>query len=243
MTTQPSTRSVLANSFQELSGSLPATIGIAIAPVGTTDVAAYGSWSSGVAWSTIKVPLAIAALRADRSRAAGPATEAITQSDNAAAEKLWSQLGQPTQAAQQVRAVIAEAGDPTTVVESRRLRPGFTAFGQTRWSLRRQAQFAAYLPCLADSAPVMALMSNLTDAQRWGIAADGAAAKGGWGPNEAGGYLVRQFGVVSTGSGQLGVAIGGSPPGRRRWNAGSRRGRTQPDDGMAGQAHIRIAGR
>jgi hypothetical protein len=106
-----------------------------------------------------------------------------------------------------VQAVIAEAGDSATVVESRRLRPGFTAFGQTQWSLQRQAQFAAHLPGMADSAPVMALMRNLADAQRWGIAADGAAAKGGWAPHQAGGYLVRQFGAVSTGSGQLGVAL------------------------------------
>ena len=90
------------------------------------------------------MPLAIAALRAGvGSRELVAKT--ITQSDNAAAEELWSQLGDPADAAQQVQAVIREAGDPTTVVESRRLRADYTRFGQTRWSLADQARFAAGL--------------------------------------------------------------------------------------------------
>ena len=38
---------------------------------------------------------------------------AITESDNAAAESLWAQLGDPPAAAQQVQQVLQEAGDPT----------------------------------------------------------------------------------------------------------------------------------
>jgi hypothetical protein len=201
----------LEASFAELAGTIPATTGVAVAPVGGGAVSVFGSWSTGVAWSTIKVPLAIAALRDDRGHAAGLATKAITQSDNAAAEQLWSQLGPPDRAARQVQAVLREGGDATTVVESRRLRPGFTAFGQTKWPLGRQAQFAAHLPCLGDAGAVVDLMHRLVDDQRWGLAADGAAAKGGWGPGRAGGYLTRQFGVVSTDHGQLAVALAAEP--------------------------------
>ncbi|HEU4359901.1 MAG TPA: hypothetical protein VFR27_00150 [Mycobacterium sp.] len=201
----------LQTGFAKLASTIPATVGIAFAPVGQSRVAALGTWSSGVAWSTIKVPLAIAALRTNRPNARALAAQAITASDNGAAEQLWSELGPPAVAAQQVQAVLREGGDGGTVVESRRLRPGFTAFGQTQWPLARQAQFAAHLPCIAGAGPVINLMSNIVGSQRWGLAGGGAPAKGGWGPGPAGGHLVRQFGVVSTPTGQLGVALAAEP--------------------------------
>ena len=181
------------NSFHELSESLPATIGIAVAAAGAKPVS-LGAWSSGVAWSTIKVPLAIAALRA-RPDSTDLVFKTITQSDNAAAEELWSQLGDP--AAQLVQSVIREAGDATTVVESRRLRAEYTPFGQTQWSLADQARFAAGLPHVPDAARVIDLMRNLRADHCWGMAAKGFAAKGGWGPGIADDYLVRQFAIVS----------------------------------------------
>lgn len=197
----------VAARFDELAAGLPATIGIAIATPGRTEPYSLGQWSSGVAWSTIKVPLAIAALRHDRPQARNLVVKAITKSDNRASEQLWSQLGDPTDAARRVQAVVDECGDADTVVESRRLRRGYTAFGQTRWTLDRQARFAARLPHIADAATVLDLMSHLTSAHRWGLAAKGVAAKGGWGPGARGDYLVRQFGVPPTGSGHVGVAL------------------------------------
>jgi hypothetical protein len=193
-------------SFAELAATVPATIGIAVAtPNG--GVHSFGGWSSGVAWSTIKVPLAIAALRHDPGRSWDFIVKAITESDNQASERLWSQLGEPVHAAQRVQAVINECGDTATVVESRRIRPGFTAFGQTEWPLGRQARFAARLPCLADAAPVVDLMRHLTTAQRWGLTAKGLAAKGGWGPGGRDDYLVRQFAVIPMESGHGGAAL------------------------------------
>jgi hypothetical protein len=196
---------VLAASFDELAGS--ATVGVAVAAPGQTELYKFGRWSTGVAWSTAKVPLAIAALRADQARAEPLVVKAITESDNPASEQLWSQLGEPSCAAGRVQAVIAEAGDCTTVVESRRLRPGFTAFGQTEWSLARQARFAANLSDIPEAATVIGLMHHLIPEQRWGLAAKGVAAKGGWGPGSGGGYLTRQFGIVPVPTGQLGVAL------------------------------------
>ena len=193
------------NSFHELSSHLSAEVGIAIASAGSSPVS-LGTWSSGVAWSTSKVPLVIAALRA--CVGTGELVSlTITQSDNAAAEELWSWLGDPSDAARQVSAVIREAGDVATVVESRRLREGYTAFGQTRWSLADQARFAAGLAQVAEASPVVDLMRGLTTDHRWGLAAKGFAAKGGWGPGLADEYLVRQFGIVPTASGTVGVAI------------------------------------
>ncbi len=195
----------LEASFERLAATVPANVGIAIARPDRTYT--LGRWSSGVAWSTIKVPLAIAALRSDRPRAQDLVVKAITESDNAASEKLWSLLGEPADAARRVQAVISESGDAVTVVESRRLRRGFTAFGQTQWALDRQARFAEQLPLIADAAAVIALMRQLTGGQRWGLAAKGIAAKAGWGPGVDGDYLVRQFGIVPTQSGQWGVAL------------------------------------
>jgi hypothetical protein len=186
--------------------TVPATVGIAIAAADGAAMASFGTWSTGVAWSTIKVPLAIAATRASAG-SAELVTKAIAQSDNAAAETLWSRLGDPATAAKQVQAVIHDAGDTNTVVESRRLRPGYTAFGQTQWPLIGQAQFAARLPRVPDSSAVVALMSNLTASQRWGLAAKGYPAKGGWGPGARGEYLVRQFAIVPADSGHVGVAL------------------------------------
>lgn len=186
-------------SFEELAAAIPARVGVALA--NGTSVRSFGWWSTGVAWSTIKVPLAIAALRDHPSAAEPLVAKTITESDNPASEQLWSLLGEPAQAARRVQAVLAECGDPGTVVESRRLRAPYTAFGQTRWSLDRQARFAAGL----DDAFVLDLMRSLVPRQRWGLAAEGVAAKGGWGPGVENGYLVRQFGVIVPG--QLGAAL------------------------------------
>jgi len=193
------------NSFHELSSRLSAEVGIAIASVGSSPVS-LGTWSSGAAWSTSKVPLVIAALRAGVGTGELVALT-ITESDNAAAEELWSRLGDPADAARQVSAIIREAGDAATAVESRRLREGYTAFGQTRWSLAEQARFAAGLAQVAEASHVVDLMRGLTTDHRWGLAAKGFAAKGGWGPGLGDDYLVRQFGIVPTASGTVGVAI------------------------------------
>jgi hypothetical protein len=194
---------ISVNSLHELASR--AEVGIAIASFGSSPVS-LGTWSSGVAWSTSKVPLVIAASRAGVGTGELVALT-ITQSDNAAAEELWSQLGNPADAARQVDAVIRAAGDLATVVESRRLRSDYTAFGQTQWSLIDQARFAAGLSQVADAAHVVYLMGSLCTEHRWGLAAKGFAAKGGWGPGMDDDYLVRQFGIVPTAAGTVGVAL------------------------------------
>ena len=206
-----------ATSFARVQQRLSGPAGVAVFPVGGTtpdELLAVGSWTGGVAWSTSKVPVTVAAQRRSRSRTtARRARRAITRSDNRAAEQLWAQLGTPTRAARRTQAVLRDAGDSTTVVQHRRVRPGFTAFGQTRWTLADQARFAAGLHCLPDAAPVVKLMGQVTPSQRWGLGhVRDTSFKGGWGPVGRG-YLVRQLGIVTRPDGTaVGLAIAVSSP-------------------------------
>ncbi len=203
---------LLASDFAKLLGQTNATVGLAFAPVGGRGpVEAFGAVGD-VAWSTSKVPLAIAA------GALGPAHDAdianaIIESDNAAAQRLWDALGGGAVAAGAVQKVIAEAGDTTTRVQPTVTRPGFTAFGQTEWTYRNEAVFVAHLPCMQPAHKVLTLMQNVAADQHWGVQTmDGSAVKGGWGPTTDGQYYVRQMAVISTGSGQVGVAMGTVAP-------------------------------
>ena len=200
----------LEPSFTELRSSIPADVGVAIADA--NGVRAFGSWIEGPAWSTIKIPLSIAALRHSAEQASVLVPLAIRDSDNPAAEELWAQLGEPSEAAQAVAAVLKEGGDSSTVVQSVRTRKEFTAFGQTTWSVDNQASFTKVLPCLSGSGPVLTDMRQLADNQRWGLAVrPGVAAKGGWGPSPEGAYLVRQIATITARQGQIGVALSALP--------------------------------
>src|ERR1700757_541115 len=153
----------LAAEFSQLEVTLQAKMGIAISPVGDGQSATtWGDWQEGPAWSTIKVPLVIAAYRRQEPRIVTPLMKAaITESDNTAAESLWEQLGDPPTAAEQVQQVLRQTGDPTTV-ESRKVRPEFSAFGQTIWSLANQVRFTASAFCDSENGPIFALMSQVT---------------------------------------------------------------------------------
>jgi hypothetical protein len=195
-------------SFRRLERNLGGTSALAVSAVGLDPlVLEVGTLRDGVAWSTIKVPIAIAVeTRAEGHPTASERsllTRAITASDNSAAEALWSGLGPPSAAAAAVRSVLASTGDTSTHVETRVLRPGFTSFGQTRWSLAEQQRFIASLPCLPNSQPVLSLMQQVVPDQRWGLGSLGADTqfKGGWGPDPNGRYLVRQMGIVRLSNG------------------------------------------
>ncbi|SIR78191.1 serine hydrolase [Williamsia sterculiae] len=210
---------VLANRYASLAKGLPGKVGVAIAAVGAGgEPVVLGDLTTGVAWSTIKVPLAIAASRRAGTRVASAVRRAIVESDNDAAYQLWNSLGASTAAAQATQAVLREAGDTVTVVQSQQVRgPDFTPFGQTQWSLVQQARFAAGLPCIPDSGIVVGLMGRVAGNQQWGVetasspALVATAVKGGWGPGPDGGYLVRQLGLVTTSRGLTAVALATLP--------------------------------
>ncbi len=203
----------LAADFATLQAQLHAQVGIAVTAVGGGQPPiTMGDLQSGPAWSTIKVPLAIAALREEDAQTVTPAmSAAITESDNAAAEAIWAGLGDPIIAAHKVEAVLQETGDRTPV-EYRKLRPEFTAFGQTDWSLADQAKFVASAVCDTRDAPIFALMGKVVPDQSWGIGTiPDSRFKGGWGPSTAGNYLVRQIGTLSAPTGTLAVAMAVAP--------------------------------
>ena len=210
----PSTAATaLATEFNALASKLHATMGIVISPVGThPKQLAFGDWTSGPAWSTSKVPLTLAALSEQKPPIVTAAIRAaITESDNAAAESIWEQLGDPVTAAHKVEAVLRKYGDPTTV-EWRRLRPPFTAFGQTIWSLTNQARFTAAAVCDSSNAPIFTLMGQVESGQSWGLGViPDTRFKGGWGPSPTGNYLVRQLGVLKTPTGLIAVALATEP--------------------------------
>jgi hypothetical protein len=199
----------LVAEFADLADNLDARVGVVISAVGDgQSTVTLGDWQSGTAWSTIKVPLAIAALREeDPPKVTDAMIAAITRSDNAAAESIWQGLGDPETAAHEVEKVLAETGDPT-IVQSQRIRPEFTAFGQTEWSLTDQTRFTSRAVCDARNEPIFALMSQIEADQSWGLGViSGARFKGGWGPSESGSYLVRQIGVIPAPTGTVAVAI------------------------------------
>ncbi|BDB41929.1 serine hydrolase [Mycobacterium kiyosense] len=180
--TAPPGQPDLASEFAQLAARLNATMGLAVAAVGSAEPpATWGSSEQGPAWSTSKVPLVIAAYR-EQGHITDKMRAAITESDNAAAEALWQQLGEPATAARKVQQSLQETGDPTTV-QSRKVRPEYTAFGQTIWSLANQAHFTANAFCDKRNDPIFDLMAQIQQQQTWGIGTmAGARFKGGWGP-------------------------------------------------------------
>lgn len=210
--TRPPVVRGLSSSFAEFEQTLNGSVGLAIAPIGGAQAQTFGGWEGDVAWSTIKVPLAIAYVR-ESGAVDDDVRAAIIESDNAASEHIWRELGESNTAAVKVVAVLRDGGDDETLVQDVQVRPPYTPFGQTIWTLQNQALFTANLPCIARGPEVMALMTEIGPDQRWGLSAiRGAAYKGGWGPDSDGRYLVRQFGVVSVpGGGQIAVAIAAVP--------------------------------
>lgn len=207
-----------ARSFERLARTLPGSEGVAVAALGRgTRIERLGQLRTGVAWSTAKVPVAMAAIARGVADQAD-LRSAITASDNAAADRIWNALGAGRAAADATTGQLRAAGDSTTVVPAERLRTGYTVFGQTAWSLASQVRFVAGMPCTATGPRLLDLMGSVVSSQRWGLGATGGDAqlKGGWGPGispgRADGWLDRQMGVVVVSGRPLAVAIATTAP-------------------------------
>lgn len=167
-----------------------------------------GTLLSGVAWSTVKVPLALAAVRNDPETL--PLMQAaIEESDNDATEMLWQSLGDPHSARLQVEGVLRETGDEITVVDGDHWEENSRGYGDTEWLPAAQAKFATQLRCLEGSEPLLKSMGQITEEQRYGLGqVPDTHYKGGWGPDEVSGdYLVRQFGLLPVNGGEVGVSL------------------------------------
>lgn len=215
------------SSFAALAPTLGGTAGLAIAPLGEGPVQTLGELQIGHAWSTMKVPVLTTLLAYDeRSEQVLSAEErtdaqlALEQSDNAAAEALFTQLerlyGGLAPASEAVQQTLARAGDTSTRINTAPNDEGFTTWGQSLWSPTGEVLFYRALArgCLlsgSDTEYVLGLMRDVIPSQRWGAGEAGYPStvplgfKGGWGPENGGGYLVRQTAIV--GSGDTGYVL------------------------------------
>jgi hypothetical protein len=222
--------------FADLAARHPGELGVAVMPVGSAgEPETVGELQDAVAWSTIKVPIAAAVLaRGARGSDQADIEAALTASDNEAATRLWERLGGGTAAAAAVEAQLRLAGDDATSVQSARLRPEFSPFGQTSWSLADQARFMAGIDCIPSAPQLRSTMARVTSGQRWGLGSLAGAPefKGGWGPGTqpgvGGGYLDRQMGIVTVDGRELAVAIAAAP------SSGSHESGTAALDAIAG---------
>lgn len=200
-------RALVADLHEVLRTHEGAEVSVALAPVGSPErTRVVGEATPLVAWSTIKVPLALAVLRSDHA-APADTTAALTASDNAAAQRLWESLGSGASASDAVESELRRGGDTRTQVPPEVTVPGYSAFGQSTWRLVDQASFTAALPCLRGASPVTEAMGRVIGGQRWGLGGiDGARLKGGWGPTPEG-YVVRQLGIVPGAKGGTAAAL------------------------------------
>ncbi|MFZ2512587.1 MAG: hypothetical protein WAW85_16020 [Gordonia sp. (in: high G+C Gram-positive bacteria)] len=191
-------------------------VGLALVPVGGGEVLTFGNQNQRVAWSTIKVPLALAAQRNGSKQAL--ISKAIINSDNDAALSLRESLGTPEEARTKVTAVLRDGGDDSTAVVT--IKAADETFGLTEWKLADAATFAAHLPCMKDTDEILTYMGEVNSNQQWGIESMTSprvttALKGGWGPADQGGYEVRQLGLITWKDGrELAVTMQTYQPGQ-----------------------------
>lgn len=157
-------------------------------------------------WSTVKVPIAIAALRDGASPYL--VDLAIKESDNDAAYALWSHVRwNEGDAGKAVKKLLAEYDSSGELQEP---------FGYSTWLLKDQAVFGSHLPCMPEAGQVYEAMDQIVAWQDNGLdKLPNTRAKGGWGLSEVdNNYTHRQIGVRDTGNGgSLGLAIEVTMPG------------------------------
>jgi hypothetical protein len=230
----PSTGSVLTAgahaSFERLQASLPGRLEIALLPLGTGSSKVLGGDEAAHGWSTTKVPVLTALLKARHEELTSEerswAQAAITESDNQSVLDLFGALerieGGPTAASSYMQELFSASGDDETVVATAPPPSGaVTTFGQTEWSPSNAVKFFSALArgCLLSSRGteyVLGLMQRIEPSESWGLGSAGFASvafKGGWGPEPSGAYLVRQAGIVDVGSSRaVAVALIAFPP-------------------------------
>ena len=212
------------SSFVALEGEISGAIGVAYAPLGSTESQTLGALQSGHAWSSFKVPISVTVMNEQGGRLTSGqeslAASAITASDNAAAAALFSELESMTggNASGAVEQTLADAGAPTAVTSAPPPPGAVSSWGQTDWPLESSTRFYNALACGAyggASATLIGDMENVISEQQWGLgqasfpSGTSVAFKAGWGPDgsESGPYLVRQAGIIQSPQGGAVVTI------------------------------------
>lgn len=217
----------LQASFASLESGVDGSIGLAVVPLGSTQVQTFGPLQVGHAWSSMKVPIVATLMREGGLSAEEEALarSAITASDNEAAAALFQSIenahGGLEGGSLAVQETLALGDDASTQVATAPPPPGaVSTWGQTEWSLTGSVAFFNALACgrLVDNAQsgfVLSLMEEVIAEQQWGLgqadfpSGTAVAFKAGWGPESeaGGGYLVRQAGVLRIGGSGLVVAM------------------------------------
>lgn len=193
-----SVRTQLDRAVDKAARKYHAKVGVAISAGDVT--IALGDKGKGPVWSTIKVPIAIAALKdgADKSLV----DLAIKESDNDAAYSLWSQVQWHEGSADKaVEELLEDYGSHADIHD--------TAFGYSTWSLKDQAVFGAELPCIEEADYVHKVLKDIVSWQKIGLSKEKRTrAKSGWGLDEdENEYTYRQFGVHEVTGKRVGVAL------------------------------------
>ncbi|MGV0404610.1 hypothetical protein ACUY3C_06750 [Corynebacterium marquesiae] len=193
-----SVRTQLDRAVDKAARKYHAKVGVAISAGDVT--IAVGDKGKGPVWSTIKVPIAIAALKdgADKSLV----DLAIKESDNDAAYSLWSQVQWHEGSADKaVEELLEDYGSHADIHN--------TAFGYSTWSLKDQAVFGAELPCIEEADYVHKVLKDIVSWQKIGLSKEERTrAKSGWGLDEdENEYTYRQFGVHEVTGKRVGVAL------------------------------------
>ena len=193
-----SVRTQLDRAVEKTARKYHAKVGVAISAGDVT--IAVGDEGKGPVWSTIKVPIAIAALKngADKSLV----DLAIKESDNDAAYSLWSQVQWHEGSADKaVEELLEDYGSHADIHN--------TAFGYSTWSLKDQAVFGAELPCIEEADYVHKVLKDIVSWQKIGLSKEKRTrAKSGWGLDEdENEYTYRQFGVHEVTGKRVGVAL------------------------------------
>ena len=144
---------VLEQLVAEVSARHPGSVAVSVA--GLHEHYTAGDDRPVLAFSTMKVPLAIAALRQDSGLYAD-AEAAVTRSDN---EATWRM--EKVVPATAVADVITQAGSRTTNSAAWRM--------STQWTTSDQAEFASGLRCVGGHEPVLDMMGRIVPEQRWGL--------------------------------------------------------------------------
>ena len=213
-----------SSSFAALEGEISGAIGVAFAPLGSTESQTLGALQSGHAWSSFKVPISVTVMNEQGGRLTSGqeslAASAITASDNVAAAALFSELETMTggNASGSVEQTLSDAGAPTVVATAPPPPGAVSSWGQTDWPLASSTRFYNALACGAyggATATIIGDMENVIAEQQWGLgqasfpAGTSVAFKAGWGPDgsESGPYLVRQAGIIRSSQGGAVVTI------------------------------------
>lgn len=219
-----------ASSFRRMASALPGRVEVALAPLGAGSDETLGNDAAAHGWSTTKVPVLVALLKAREGDLTAAertsAQSAITESSNESILDLFHELeqieGGLIGASEYVEELLRLSGDQETIVATAPPPPGaVTTFGQTEWRPRNAVKFFSALArgCLLSAwstSYVIDLMRHIEPSESWGLGSAGlpdVAFKGGWGPEADGAYLVRQSGIVDVGSAKaVAVAIVAFPP-------------------------------